>query len=470
MNKRLLKHFDFAIVDLLCLVVTFYAALYIRFKTFELNDVFQELFIVEILINIILLFLVEPYKNILKLNNYKMLSRTIVYVYLQGLISNIMLYVFHQGGLVSRLFFGIHYVLYFFISYLCRYLLKKRILKESKDAIRTGNNVLLVVTDKKHINQTITAITEENFEFNRIAGLCIIDEDRQGETISGFNVVANLDNLLSYVCINQIDGVFINMNYQNVPEEVLNGLAIAGITVHIRLRKVSSLIGQEQHFSKLFNYSVLTSQVKEISNRQKFLKRTMDIMGGIVGSLITLVLIIIIGPIIYIKSPGPIFYKQERIGLNGRHFKMIKFRSMIMNADQKLEELKKYNRVSSDFMFKMENDPRIIPGIGNFIRKTSLDEFPQFFNVLKGDMSLVGTRPPTVQEFEKYELKHRIRMSTKPGITGMWQTSGRNEITDFNEVVKLDAWYINNWTLSLDIELLFKTVKQLLNHKDDEVM
>lgn len=470
MNKRLIKHFDFAIIDLLCLVITFYIAFYIRFNTLSLSDIFQELLIVEILFNIILVFLIEPYKNILKNNNYTMLSRTLIFALIQALVNNVMLFVFHQGGLVSRLFFGIHYFLYFFISFITRYILKKRLIKESKEAIKNGDNTLLVVTTSKHLSSTITTITEENFDFNRIIGLCVLDQDMQGQIKDGIEIVANKDTLLSYVCVNQIDGVFINMNYQDVPEEVLSGLAIAGITVHIRLRKVSALIGQEQHFSKLFNYPVLTSSVKEISNRQRFLKRSMDIAGGLVGSFITIILIIIIGPIIYIKSPGPIFYKQERIGLNGRHFKMIKFRSMVLNAEKKLDELKKYNRVSSDFMFKMENDPRIIPGIGNFIRKTSLDEFPQFFNVLKGDMSLVGTRPPTVQEFEKYELQHRIRMSTKPGITGMWQTSGRNEITDFNEVVKLDSYYINNWSLSLDIQLLVKTVKQLLNHKDDEAM
>ena len=182
------------------------------------------------------------------------------------------------------------------------------------------------------------------------------------------------------------------------------------------------------------------------------------------------IIMIIIGPIIYIKSPGPIFYKQERIGQNGRHFYMYKFRSMVMNADALKKDLMSQNRVKDGMMFKIKNDPRIIPGIGNFIRKTSLDEFPQFINVLKGDMSLVGTRPPTVDEWNKYELQHRIRMAIKPGITGMWQVSGRNEITDFNEVVKLDSYYINNWSIGLDITILFKTVWSLIHRGDNEAM
>mgnify|MGYP000962401675 CR=1 FL=1 len=201
-------------------------------------------------------------------------------------------------------------------------------------------------------------------------------------------------------------------------------------------------------------------------------KRLMDIAGGLVGCLITLLITIIVGPMIYISSPGPIFFAQERIGRNGRKFKMYKFRSMYMDAEERKAELMSQNKMEG-LMFKMDYDPRIIgsekkdkngnpKGIGNFIRKTSLDEFPQFWNVLKGDMSLVGTRPPTVDEWEQYELHHRSRMSIKPGITGMWQASGRSDITDFEEVVKLDTEYIENWSIGLDCRILLKTVRSVV--------
>ena len=134
---------------------------------------------------------------------------------------------------------------------------------------------------------------------------------------------------------------------------------------------------------------------------------------------------------------------------------------MYMDAEERKKELMDQNEMQG-FMFKMENDPRILKGIGNFIRDTSIDELPQFWNVLKGDMSLVGTRPPTVDEYEMYEMRHLKRMSIKPGITGMWQTSGRSNITDFEEVVKLDTQYITNWSISLDIKLLLKTVLVVL--------
>lgn len=158
---------------------------------------------------------------------------------------------------------------------------------------------------------------------------------------------------------------------------------------------------------------------------------------------------------------------------------MYKFRSMYMDAEERKKELMAQNKISDGLMFKMDFDPRIIgnkilpdgtrkTGIGEFIRKTSLDEFPQFINILLGDMSLVGTRPPTVDEWELYEPHHRARMSFRPGLTGMWQVSGRSNITDFEEVVKLDTQYISEWSLRLDVKILWKTVWSVL--KSDGAM
>ena len=154
----------------------------------------------------------------------------------------------------------------------------------------------------------------------------------------------------------------------------------------------------------------------------------------------------VVSVIIKATSPGPLIFKQERIGLQNKPFPMYKFRSMVVQ-----------DAASEKAKWTVQNDPRVTP-IGKFIRKTSIDELPQLFNVLKGDMSLVGTRPPTVDEWEKYDLRHRVRLATKPGITGMWQVSGRSDITDFEEVVRLDREYIVGWSLGLDVRILVKTV------------
>ena len=190
------------------------------------------------------------------------------------------------------------------------------------------------------------------------------------------------------------------------------------------------------------------------------LKRLMDMAGGLVGILITAVLTPFVALAIKIDSPGPVFFAQTRIGKNGRRFKIYKFRSMYIDAEARKKELEKANEMQG-LMFKMENDPRITK-VGRFIRKTSIDELPQFFNILRGDMSLVGTRPPTEDEFEQYNSHYRRRISMTPGLTGLWQISGRSDISDFDEVVRLDLEYIDNWSIGLDIKILFKTVGAVL--------
>ena len=186
----------------------------------------------------------------------------------------------------------------------------------------------------------------------------------------------------------------------------------------------------------------------------------MVIIGALVGVLITAALYPFVALAIKLDSKGPVVFKQTRIGRNGRRFYMYKFRSMYIDAEERKKELMAKNEVEG-LMFKMENDPRITK-VGKFLRKTSIDELPQFFNVLKGDMSLVGTRPPTVDEFEQYSLHYRRRLSITPGLTGMWQVSGRSDIKNFDEVVKLDLSYIDNWSLTLDIKILIQTVGVVL--------
>ena len=248
-----------------------------------------------------------------------------------------------------------------------------------------------------------------------------------------------------------------------------------GITVHAAIM-LQNADTKKQFMESVGNHTVLTTAYNYTSPGQAFGKRLMDIIGGLVGSVFAILIMIIIGPIIYAKSPGPIIFKQERIGKNGKRFKVYKLRSMYLDAEERKKDYMAQNRVGDGMMFKLDFDPRIIgnevlpdgtkkTGIGEFIRKTSLDEFPQFFNVLMGDMSLVGTRPPTVDEWEKYKYHHRARLAIKPGITGMWQVSGRSEITDFEQVVKLDTEYICNFSLGLDIRILFKTVQVILQRK-----
>ena len=253
------------------------------------------------------------------------------------------------------------------------------------------------------------------------------------------------------------------------PTRFLDSLVQMGIQVSYTMAAVSESDWFATEIGRVGPYKVLTSSVRFISAGQYIVKRLIDITGGIVGCAITGVLCLFVGPAIYLKSPGPIFFTQERVGQNGKPFRMHKFRSMYLDAEKRKADLMAQNKIADGMMFKMDDDPRIIgsekkdrkgkpAGIGNFIRNTSIDEFPQFYDVLRGRMSLVGWRPCTMAEWEKYDMQHRIRASMKPGLTGMWQVSGRSNITDFDEVVRLDRYYIENWSLGLDLKILLKTV------------
>lgn len=190
-------------------------------------------------------------------------------------------------------------------------------------------------------------------------------------------------------------------------------------------------------------------------------KRLIDISGSLVGLTILALVFIPIAVAMKLDSPGPIFFSQKRYGLKGKPFRIYKFRSMVVNADALKTQVK---NEAQGLIFKNESDPRITK-VGRFLRKTSLDELPQFWNVLQGEMSLVGTRPPTADEVALYNERHWQRLNVKPGITGEWQVSGRSSIKDFERIVDLDLRYQQRWTPLYDLKVIFKTVYVILRRK-----
>ncbi|QYO63777.1 sugar transferase [Leptolyngbya sp. 7M] len=190
-------------------------------------------------------------------------------------------------------------------------------------------------------------------------------------------------------------------------------------------------------------------------------KRCLDILGALVGLTLTALIFLPIAIAIYLDNPGPILYSQTRCGWRGRQFRIWKFRSMVVNAEQLKHTVQNQ---ANGHVFKNDNDPRITR-VGRFLRRTSLDELPQFWNVLLGDMSLVGTRPPTVDEVKKYNNRHWQRLEVKPGITGEWQANGRSSISDFEQIVDMDLRYMHHWSLTYDVKLILKTIQVVLDRK-----
>ena len=328
---------------------------------------------------------------------------------------------------------------------------------------------LVIVTVEETAATVIENVKNSSYGRRYMLKGVLMDKDgteKIGERIKGVEMVAGSDTVTEFVCREWVDEVLIALPQETpFPETFYSYLLEMGVTVHLNLLKAAKLEGHRQDVRQIGDYTLLSNSFYRTSLKQTVCKRLMDIAGGIAGCFFTAVLCVVIGPLIYIHSPGPIFFAQERVGKNGKRFCMYKFRSMYPDAEERKKELMGENQVKDGMMFKIENDPRIIggeKGIGGFIRRFSLDEFPQFWNVLKGDMSLIGSRPPTVDEWMKYERRHRIRLATKPGITGLWQISGRSRIKDFEEVVRLDKEYVDNWSIKEDIRILLKTVKVVL--------
>ena len=324
---------------------------------------------------------------------------------------------------------------------------------------------MLVVTTSDRMDEVVRSIVKEKTWNLWVTGIIIIDKDLVGQRVMDIPIVANRNTMLQYAIREVVDEVFILLPEEdNQIQKLVQRFEEMGITVDLNINLYElDVESGTKYLNRIGKYPTVTFAQQEIPLHMIAIKRLLDILGGIVGLMITAVAMIILRPLIKLESPGPLFYSQKRVGRNGRMFRIYKFRSMYADAEERKKELMAQNEMDG-LMFKMTDDPRITK-IGKFIRKTSLDELPQFWNVLKGDMSLVGTRPPTVDEFEQYEGYHKRRLSMTPGLTGVWQVSGRSDITDFEEIVSMDVEYIKNWSLKRDIEIILKTVQVVL-HSD----
>lgn len=372
-----------------------------------------------------------------------------------GIITSSLIYFIEPHGF-SRGMFG-----YFLILSLFFLALEKCVLKAVLGYFRkqgyNSRNILIVGTDKKA--QKFIELLEDHADWGlKIAGLLRFAETVDNAEVMSHKVLGKLDDMVEVCKQIPIDEVVFCIPRKFVlnVEDHLQELGEMGITVRMVIDFYD--VPKSRRELSLFHQRVpvLTFYCRAFDADQLFLKRCLDIAGSVIGLSITALLFPFVALAIKIDSKGPIFFGQNRVRENGRIFRCWKFRSMRTDAEERKKELMVNNEMNGA-MFKMKDDPRIT-SVGRFLRKTSLDEFPQFWNVFKGEMSLVGTRPPTPDEVAQYENWHRKRICIRPGITGFWQVSGRSQIQDFDEVVRLDIEYIDQWTFWLDVKLLFRTL------------
>ncbi len=237
----------------------------------------------------------------------------------------------------------------------------------------------------------------------------------------------------------------------------------AGVILHILPIELEA-VEQRLELRMLGGIPILNFMPPTITGSDFWIKRYFDFWSSALFVLFASPIYLLIGLLIKLDSPGPIFYKQTRVGLHGKSFQVWKFRTMVTNADQLQKQLEAQNETKDGILFKMKDDPRITR-VGKFLRRYSLDEFPQLFNVLFGEMSLVGPRPLPVRDVGKFSQHHFIRQEVLPGITGLWQISGRSDILDFEKVIGLDKTYMENWSLALDLQIILQTIKVILQKK-----
>lgn len=468
---RWLKHLDFMVLDGLTVTVVFWLICRIRMKMmgWHYTSVYRSTQIMLLMLAFFVVAILPLHKNILKRSMRQELRESCKFVSILSVGIMLYHYLTKSGGQFSRSIFIIFWLVGTITVWIVRSVNKIIVKRFFLDDSALSYMVLLTSQDRAEENYRNLVKNGKN-RF-RIGGVMIQKQDEsfvpipeklyeEVYGIPGYMIIGDGKDFDDYFIDHPVDEVYIDLDQRDLENSIAKDMIAQGITVHIALEKQFCGL-PHQMIRQIGGRSVMTSAVQTVPAGQLMIKRAMDIAGALVGLVLTGIAFLIFAPIIYYQSPGPIFYSQTRVGLKGRRFRIYKFRSMYPDADARKAELMKQNKMQG-FMFKMDNDPRIFP-IGRFMRKYSIDELPQFWNVLKGDMSLVGTRPPTVDEWTRYSPHHRARLSIKPGLTGMWQVSGRSDIVDFEKVVELDMKYIREWRLKLDCMLLLRTVTVVLH-------
>ena len=411
-------------------------------------------------------------------------------LFVAGLFASVV-YMTHITDSIPRLFFIYFFSIYFLSSFIIGGIVHT--IFRSIQAHHKRQTV--VFTDRKDREKLVKNLLKDGADDFEIIGIAVLDsKDKSTFYRVSTETPGTLTSKAAEAGLVTLDPDSLEHKFEKDETDAITFLKTHNVNLAIisvdhldreRMERIIDVVGEmgidsmvtldsfamETFDSKMEDFGtleVVRFAPRIFSELELFIKRVMDIIGALIGCIFTIIIGIFVVPAILIEDGGPVIFKQKRVGKNGKYFYIYKFRSMYRDAEERRKKLmKEGGNEMEGAMFKMKDDPRITK-VGKFIRKTSLDEFPQFFNVLKGDMSLVGTRPPMVDEYQQYSNHHKRRLSLKPGITGLWQTSGRSEITDFEEVVRLDCYYIDHWSILFDIKILLMTVFAVITGKGSE--
>lgn len=461
-----LKHFDFILINTFSLVISFVIAYLLRFGDFSFLEIRNwKVFVTMIaLFNLVALMFLNTFSGIFHRPSYEDVLKQIVLTIYSVVLSALFFYILRTGIFYSRLVFGYTFVIYFVISCILIHIRKKLILSGRTKPRNARERSLFVVSETGKVEEALECIYASDFNEYNVVGFSFTDGRYDSDKYNGDPVI-RIEDLESYISSKNIDDVFVYVDPEYINRVDYKRLADNGVTVHIDIDSITGGEVDDQFItrigiSKTLSVGPFAYDAKRVA--YMIFKRFLDIIFSIIGCILTIPIMIIV-KLSYLKSGDheSILYYQTRVGQYGKVFKLYKFRSMVPDADKVLEELLKDEKYKKqwDENQKFDDDPRITK-IGRFLRKTSLDEFPQFFNILKGDMSLVGPRPLVVGELEEHNgltLYNKV----KPGITGWWGCNGRSNI-NYKERLELEYYYVKNCSLSLDLICVARTVQAVL--------
>jgi len=446
------------ISDAALLIVAFLAAFNMRVEYGGLGQLDNYTWVLLAVVPIWLV-LMERYGfyNSQRTNSAWLIFKSLVKVtVIGGVLTTSIIYLFEPRGF-SRSFFGAFLILSF-VTLLTEQFLVRFVLRLARMEGYNYRNVLVVGTGKSA--EKVLDILDHNKGWGlKLVGL-LRTQPHGPSMLMGHPVIGSLHDIAQICKANPVDEVIFCESKENSWNEFSDSITLLGemgITCRTVLNLYYHFEGRKELGMFHNEVPMLTFRSVSVDADQLFYKRCLDITGACCGLVFAALLTPFIAIAIKLESPGPLFFGQTRVRENGRTFTCWKFRSMFPDAEARKQELMHLNEMEGA-IFKIQNDPRVTR-VGAFLRKTSLDEMPQFWNVLRGEMSLVGTRPPTPSEVQGYQNWQRKRICMKPGITGLWQVSGRNSVTDFNEVVRLDLEYIDTWSLATDLRLILRTLK-----------
>ena len=376
----------------------------------------------------------------------RLIKRTVISAIVAGMTLSLVVFMAHLEQ-TSRLLFGL------FCLLSCMMVLLERVIMRLFNQMNFGNGWrhTIFVGDDETLRRYMTFIRSTSIKLK--IDRYISFKNKNLLTPESFSKILMELSVDEVHFVNALDG---SKQLENL-EELLETCESMGVTARIILDTFDLPVAK-RYISSIGTYPVITYHCVSQDKFQLFIKSVIDMIGAVIGLICFSPIFLVTAIAIKLDSPGPVLFKQKRVGVYGNIFHIYKFRSMHKDAEARKHELASMNKIKDGLMFKIDDDPRITR-VGKLIRKTSIDELPQLINVLKREMSLVGTRPPTTDEVSKYSPDQWRRISIRPGITGMWQVNGRSQILDFDDVVKLDKKYIDEWSLLLDIKLLFRTVK-----------